>query len=107
MLYGACAVCLFHAQLTCIAHCFPLASAHALPRVLLNAASRGLADVAEDTIEQMRESGLPPGPRAYHALVFSYVRANLPYDALDTAARAADDGELIAGPMGAGQTHAA
>jgi len=60
-------------------------------RVLLNAASRGLTEVAEDTIEQMRSSDLPPGPRAYHALVFSYVRANLPYEALDTAARAADE----------------
>eukprot|EP00983_Pelagomonas_calceolata_P043708 1139015-Pelagomonas_calceolata.AAC.4 len=63
------------------------------PRVLLNAASRGLTEVAEDTIEQMRSSDLPPGPRAYHALVFSYVRANLPYEALDTAARAADEGK--------------
>ena len=66
-------------------------------RVLLNAASRGLTEVAEDTIEQMRSAGLDPGSRAYHALVFSYVRANLPYEALDTAARAADDGEQAVG----------
>lgn len=64
-------------------------------RVLLNAASRGLTEVAEDTVEQMRSAELPPGPRAYHALVFSYVRANQPYEALDTAARAADDGEAL------------
>jgi len=61
-------------------------------RVLLNAASRGLTEVAEDTVEQMRTADLPPGPRAYHALVFTYVRANLAYEALDAAARAANDG---------------
>lgn len=60
--------------------------------MLLNAASRGLTEAAEATVEQMRQAGLAPGPRAYHALVFSYVRAQQPYEALDVAARAADEG---------------
>ncbi len=54
----------------------------------MNAASRGLPDQAEAVVAQLEEAGLPPGPRAYHALAFSYVRAKMPYDALDVAQRA-------------------
>lgn len=42
----------------------------------------------------MARSGLPPGPRAYHALAFSYVRAKQPYEALEAARRAAEEGEI-------------
>lgn len=61
-------------------------------RILMNAASRGLPEQAEETVGQLYEANLPPGPRAYHALVFSYVRAKLPYDALDAAKRAIEAG---------------
>ncbi len=58
----------------------------------MNAAGRGLPDLAESEIAQMREAGLPPGPRAYHALVFAYVRAKLPYEALGVAERVVKEG---------------
>jgi hypothetical protein len=72
--------------------CLPLHFNH---RVLLNAASRGLPDLAEETVEQMATAGLAPGPRAYHALAFAYVRSKAPYEALDVAKRAAEEGGWV------------
>ncbi|KAG1675606.1 hypothetical protein FOA52_014194 [Chlamydomonas sp. UWO 241] len=61
-------------------------------RLLLNAAQRGLVDKAEEVIAQMYESGLEPGPRAFHCLAFAHVRAKAPQEALATARRASDAG---------------
>ena len=40
----------------------------------------------------MFDAGLTPGPRAFHVLVFAYVRGKKPKDALGVAQRASDEG---------------
>lgn len=42
---------------------------------------------------QMEEAGLPPGPRAYHAVVFAHVRAKQPYEALEVAKATVERGK--------------
>jgi pentatricopeptide repeat protein len=64
-------------------------------RLLLNAAQGGLVDKAEEVIAQMYESGLEPGPRAFHCLAFAHVRAKAPEEALATARRASDAGVRV------------
>ncbi|KAK9863255.1 hypothetical protein WJX84_010814 [Apatococcus fuscideae] len=44
-------------------------------RSLLQAAQSGDTAGAERTLHAMAAAGLPPGPRAWHALVFAYARA--------------------------------
>ena len=40
----------------------------------------------------MFEADLSPGPRAFHVLVFAYVKGKRPQEALAVARRASDDG---------------
>jgi hypothetical protein len=40
----------------------------------------------------MEDSGLPPGSRAYHVLLFAYVRAKMANEALEVAKRASKAG---------------
>jgi hypothetical protein len=61
-------------------------------RVLMNAANRGLPEEAEEALGQMAAAGLTPGPRAYHALAFAYIRSKQAYDALNVAKRAVEAG---------------
>ncbi|GAX74653.1 hypothetical protein CEUSTIGMA_g2101.t1 [Chlamydomonas eustigma] len=61
-------------------------------RVLLNAAQQGQVEKAEETIAQMVDSGFDPGPRAFHVLVFAYVKGKRSTDALDVARRANEAG---------------
>ncbi len=51
------------------------------------AAKGGEADEAEMIVLEMEELGLAPGPRAYHALVYAYVKAGDPDGALDAIRR--------------------
>jgi len=62
-------------------------------RLLLNAAQLGQVAKAEQIIAQMFDADLTPGPRAFHVLVFAYVRGKNPKDALAVARRASDEGE--------------
>ena len=61
-------------------------------RLLLSAAQLGQVDKAEQIITQMFDSDMSPGPRAFHVLVFAYVKGKRPQDALAVARRASDDG---------------
>lgn len=38
-------------------------------------ASKGDASEAETILKQMRDAGHPPGPKAYNALIYSYVKS--------------------------------
>ncbi|MEW5312845.1 MAG: hypothetical protein WDW38_004447 [Sanguina aurantia] len=59
-------------------------------RALLTAASKGRVQECEELISQMEESGLQPGPRAFHVLIFAYVRAKDRDGALEAVVRADD-----------------
>ena len=50
----------------------------------------GATTDAEEILEEMATAGLTPGPRAYHGLVFAYVKAGDAEGALD-ALRAAHE----------------
>lgn len=60
--------------------------------MLLNAAKSGMVDKAEEAIAQMSASGLEPGPRAFHVLLFAYVKSKQAPAALVVARRASDAG---------------
>eukprot|EP00884_Botryococcus_braunii_P008695 jgi/Botrbrau1/17827/Bobra.0127s0072.2 len=51
------------------------------------AAQDGNVDEAEVIVLEMESRGLTPGPRAYHALVYAYVKANDPEGGLDAIRR--------------------
>ena len=53
----------------------PSTSRESACRSLLQAAQSGNTADAERTLQAMAAAGLPPGPRAWHALVFAYARA--------------------------------
>lgn len=55
-------------------------------------ATAGDAEAAERTIGNMEAAGLAPGPRAYHAYVFAYVKASKPDGALAAIRRCWDAG---------------
>ena len=40
----------------------------------MQAAAKGQADDVSEVLNEMEESGLEPGPYAYHALVFAHVK---------------------------------
>jgi pentatricopeptide repeat protein len=61
----------------------------------LNAAQLGQIDKAEQIINQMFDADLSPGPRAFHVLVFAYVKGKKPQEALAVARRASDDGKAL------------
>lgn len=61
-------------------------------RTLRAAATSGNATAAEEVLEDMAAAGLVPGPRAHHALVFSYLRAGQPEGALSGIRRCWDAG---------------
>ncbi len=48
---------------------------------------------AEGVVLEMARSGHPPGPRAYHALVFSYLKGDSVEGALDAIRREVKAGE--------------
>ncbi len=60
--------------------------------MLLNAAKSGMVDKAEEAIAQMAAAGLDPGPRAFHVLMFAYVKSKQAAQALVVARRASDAG---------------
>jgi hypothetical protein len=61
-------------------------------------AAANIGSVAEcvDILEEMRAAGLPPGPRAYHGLVFAHVRDGDWQGALQAARQCAAAGTLLA-----------
>jgi len=54
-----------------------------LCRRLHTYAEQGDFTQAEGIMRQMRETGLHPGPRAHHALIFSYVKGGNSMGALE------------------------
>ena len=62
-------------------------------RLLLNAAQRGLPGKAEEVFKTMMQAGIEPGARAYHVLIFAYVRCKEAARALDVARRVTEAGE--------------
>lgn len=52
-----------------------------------------MCDDVWQVLGQMEAAGLPPGPRAYHSLIFAYVRAKLPLEALDVTASLSEQRE--------------
>jgi hypothetical protein len=62
-------------------------------RRLHNAAKVGNTSAAEAAFTSMAAAGLPPGPRAYHVLLCSYLKAGDLPDALAATARATEAGE--------------
>lgn len=61
-------------------------------RRLREAAMGGSVDDAEAVLAEMTRAGLPPGPRAYHALVFAFVKHRQPSGALAAIRRSWDAG---------------
>jgi pentatricopeptide repeat protein len=47
---------------------------------------------AERVLAEMRQEGHLPGPRAYHALIFTYVKGGNSHGALDAIRREVNDG---------------
>jgi hypothetical protein len=62
-------------------------------RRLHNAAKEGNTSAAEAVMASMGAAGLPPGPRVYHVLLCSYLKAGDLPGALAVTARATDAGE--------------
>lgn len=58
-----------------------------LVRRLKVAAQLGDTSETEAVLQQMEDAGLPPGPCAYHSLIFSYVRAGQAEAALQAVRR--------------------
>lgn len=56
-------------------------------RRLKAAALQGDTSEAEAVLQQLQDAGLPPGPAAYHSLIFSYVRAGKAEEALQAVRR--------------------
>ena len=56
------------------------------------AAKQGATAGAEQVIRDMKAAGLQPGPRAYHGLVFAYVKVGEAEAALDAMRSAAEAG---------------
>lgn len=54
---------------------------------MMKHAAGGNPTNVEDIMEDMEESGLEPGPFAYHAQVFAYVKAGEPDEGLDVMQR--------------------
>ncbi len=48
---------------------------------------------AEGVVQEMARSGYPPGPRAYHALVFSHLKGGSVEGALESIRREVKAGE--------------
>ena len=61
-------------------------------RKLSRYAHEGDVENAEQVLLQLKDAGLPPGPKAYHGLLFAYIRAQNPADALEVAKRTAAEG---------------
>ena len=55
---------------------------------------------AEAVLQEMARAGHTPGPRAYHALVFTYLKGNSVEGALDAIRREVKAGEWSAGVAG-------
>eukprot|EP00798_Chlamydomonas_sp_ICE-L_P023847 gene23847-9403_t len=64
----------------------------AAEKSLLNAAHHGDHEAAEKYFFMMAEAGLEPGPRAFHVLLTTYVKAKLEDEALAVAMRAVEEG---------------
>lgn len=56
------------------------------------AAKQGASAEAEQVLRDMRAAGMQPGPRAYHGLVFAYVKLGEAEAALDAMRSAAEAG---------------
>ena len=60
---------------------------------LFLSAKEGKPEAAEEVLRTMLADGFQPGPRAYHALIFAYVKSGSASGALDVIRRAHSSGK--------------
>lgn len=63
--------------------------------MLFSAAKKGKPALAEMTIQDMFSAAVLPGPKAYHGVIFAYVKAEDPEGALGAIRRAHNAGMSI------------